>query len=173
MVPGTNLNPCISLHTSWHGKGRATFVPFLTHFQEDKRSIQVYLLSSSLPACLPQGKTLYVRTTSCLLWHRSNMMTVIGPTVSVKHVLEIFRVLLNAAKTDTPQDSQGFGQFYLYASLYNTNFHKMKRSFSSQNIHEILLEYASLCTSLTMLSASGHMARTVLLSRCQSCFSLD
>lgn len=51
MVPGTSLNPCISLHTSWHGKGRATFVPFLTHSQGDKRSIQV--LTVLFPTCLP------------------------------------------------------------------------------------------------------------------------
>lgn len=166
MVPGTNLNPCISLHTSWHGKGRATFVRFLTHFQGDIRSIQILF-----PTCLPStGKN-----TLC----KDHFMPPLAQkqhddcywTNSISQTCP--RDLLNAAKTDAAQDSQGFGQFYLYASLHNTHFYKMKCSFSSQNIYEILLEYASLRTSLTMLSASGPKARAVPLSRCQSCFSLD
>lgn len=41
-------------------------------------------------------------------------------------------------------------------------------------IYEVLLECPSLsCTSLTMLFAAGPRARMVLLSRFQSCFSLD
>lgn len=113
-------------------------------------------------------------TTSCLPWHRSNMMIVIWPTKLVKHILETSGVLLNAVQIDAAQDRQMFSQFYLYSRLHNTNFIKWTVLFPKKYMYEVLLECASLsCTFLTMLFAAEPRARMVLLSRFQSCFSLD
>lgn len=50
------------------------------------------------------------------------MIVIAGSTVSVKHILKTFRVLLNVVQIDAAQDSQMLGQFSLHASLHNTSF---------------------------------------------------
>lgn len=166
MVVGTQLSPCNSLPTSHHRKGRATLISFLSHIQEGSRSIQV--LPALFPTCLPSAtkNSLYNNLFMPLLTEKQH--DDIYLTNRIKHILETSRVLLNAA-----QESQMFSQFYLCSSLHHKNFIKFVL-FCKKNTRKVLLECSSFpCTSLPTLFAAGLWARTVLLSRFQSCFSLD